>query len=329
MSMRRLWMIIGSIGFSLAAPLAAHAQALCASFPPTIVLTAKLDPFGASPAINQTVTYTITRLDSNAIDTVFVFVPEAPATTSTATISGVGNDPGDNSFSPMDVATAPTINVDSANGLKLNYAGQTGTASAQLTINIPAGANFVAGTNKLFYDVVFACKKNAGKTGTQTLTNALEIDFNEVSALKASIAGYPLDFGDITNVSTPSSKTAPISGNTVITVQSSGPYNLAINSANGYVMTQGGAAINGTHSNAVGYTLHFLGQNPSGTSSAPNGTPFTTTLCNPAGVTPGKQIPITATLNETTPGKLGGAYQDTLTFTFSPLGVGSGSTCGA
>jgi hypothetical protein len=311
-------MIFGGLLAFLAAPMAAQAQgANCAAFPPTVVLTAALDPFGSSPAINQTFTYTISNPDNNAIDVVWNLVPEPPATMSTLNVATVGNDPGDNSQADVIVASPPTINVDSPGASqKVNFGGKTHTGSVQMTVNVPAGANIKAGTNSFFYDVYYACKDNGVKTATFEVPNGLEITFTVLNALKASFAGAALNFGDITSqiagfhTSTTSS---------TINVNSSGGYVVHASSPNGFIMTPGGVLPGSVPVAArVGYTLNFLGQTPGGLSNLTTTGTWTDQDCKIAGITTQSMIPIYATLNEGGAGKTGGGYQDTVTLTFTP-----------
>ncbi|HEY3811693.1 MAG TPA: hypothetical protein VGL66_00585 [Caulobacteraceae bacterium] len=311
---RRLWMILGSLLVCLAAPIAAHAQ--CAAFPPAITISVPLDPFGASPQINTTATWTVTDPDDNAIDTVFLLVPESPATTSTATILGTGGNPGDGSNVNLVVSTPPVINVDSVNGLKLNYNGTSHSDTAILTITIPAGANLVAGQNDIFYDVYYACKSSGGvKTGTTEVSKGLDIKFTVPSELQASFAGTAMDFGDITTVTNAQAASHVVNGQ--INVKSTAPYTVAVSSAGGFIMTPGGGG--GTSAaQKIGYQWGFLSESVGGNSGGAS-TTFTTVTCKAPPSLSAVPLPVTTTLNEGGLGKASGSYKDTVSVTFTPL----------
>ena len=319
-SVRKLWIVLASLMFSLAAPLAAHAQLTnCASFPTPIVINGTVDPFGATNAINTSFSYTVTDPDSNAIDVVFLFLPTSgqpnTALASQATMQGSGANPGDNAFSPMVVSTPPTINVDSVNGEKLNYNGSGHSDTATIKIQVPGGLNLTAGQNDFFYDIYFACKGSGGlKTSTMVVSKGLDIRFSVAAELQASFAGTSLPLGDVTNDLTGQ---AAITGQ--INVKSSTSYQVSVSSPNGFLLEPGGTGATGP-SQEIGYKLTYLGQTASGVAGGVSST-WTSQHCLTASVA-GVSQAITATLNENvkgaSPGKVAGSYKDTVTVTFTP-----------
>lgn len=319
-SVRKLWIVLASLMFSLAAPLAAHAQLTnCASFPTPIVINGTVDPFGATNAINTSFSYTVTDPDSNAIDVVFLFYPTQgqpnTALAAQATMQGSGANSGDKSEPIMVVSSPPTIDVNSVNGLKLNYNGSGHSDTATIQIQVPAGLNLSAGQNDFFYDIYFACKGSGNnKTSTAVISKGLDIRFSVAAELQASFAGTSLPLGDVTNDLTGQ---AAISGQ--INVKSSTSYQVAVSSPTGFLLEPGGTGASGP-SQEIGYKLTYLGQSASGVAGGVSST-FPTQHCLTASIS-GVSQQITATLNENvkgaSPGKVSGSYQDTVSLTFTP-----------
>jgi hypothetical protein len=327
--LRKLWVVLGALLVSFAAPMAAHAAVgpECAVFPGVVTLTGTVDPFNNTVAINATVSYTVSNPTNNAIDVVFLFYPTQgqPNTTNAGkvTVTGTGANSGDNTWSPMIVTSPPTINVDSANGLKLNYGSNSQhNDTATLTINVPGGLNLQSGQNDFFYDVYYACKASAGvKTATFVQSQGLDIRFTVPAELEASFAGTSLPLGDVTNDLTGGSV---ISG--MLNVKSTAAYTVAVTSPNGFVMEPGGSGATNA-SQKIGYKIDYLGQSVGNTSGGVAPT-FPTQTCATANVS-GVNQTIKATLNEDVKnqGKAASTnYKDTLSVTFTPLATPPGGS---
>ncbi|HWE48088.1 MAG TPA: hypothetical protein VG407_18875 [Caulobacteraceae bacterium] len=329
--LRKLWVVLGALLVSLAAPLAAHAAVgpECAVFPGVVTLTGTVDPFNQTVAINASVSYAVSNPTDNAIDVVFLFYPTPgkpnAANAGQVTITGTGANPGDNTWSPMIVTSPPTINVDSANGLKLNYNGSGHDDVATMAVNVPGGLNLQAGQNDFYYDVYYACKASGGvKTATFVQSQGLDIRFTVPAELQASFAGTSLPLGDVSN---------DLNGGSVISgmlnVKSTAAYTVAVTSPNGFVMEPGGSGATNA-SQKIGYKIAYLSQTVGNTSGGVAPT-FPQQTCAAANVS-GVNQTITATLNEDVKNQGKAAsnnYMDTLSVTFTPLATPPGGTLNA
>lgn len=189
------------------------------------------------------------------------------------------------------------------------------TQTNQFVVSIPGGLDLNAG-DPLVFDIRYVCD---GENGVQdvrspaTLTDAMTIRINVLSALQASYAGPALDFGEIGSVSDLQAAAHSVTG--AIRVASSGPYTVGLSSENGYRMTFSGGNLGDT-AQTIRYSTHFLGQTKSNASPS-----FTTVACQRAG-TGGQNLPITVTLQEGGTAKSASpSYRDTLTVTVTPLAM--------
>jgi len=201
---------------------------------------------------------------------------------------------------------------------------QADTVPLSLTVTIPPGVNLPAGQS-ISFDIVYVCTGSGGLNNVSiptTLTQAITIQINVVSALQASYAGSSLDFGEIGSLTDTQAGTHTLNG--AVRVASTGPYSVTLVSANGYKMTYSGGNLS-TASQTIKYSAHFLGQTPDTTNPT-----FATMVCSPAG-TGGQNLPISVTLREGGQTKSPSpSYRDTMTVTVTPLLVpygGGTSAC--
>lgn len=289
-------------------------------------LAISYDPFNPAPVGNLNATITFTRPSQqggaktqaarfylvqpagqpayqilyNGVNVLF----SAPYTTA-PTLSNTG------SISPTAAGTAIQI---------WGTASDPDTVTVPLTITIPPGADLTAG-EPLRFDVRYVCKGTGGLSDVnspQILPNAITVQITVLSALQASYAGPAMDFGEIGNITTATVAGAPAtytrSGQ--IRVASSGPYSVAMNSANTYRLQAGGP-------DSINYQTTFLGQTVS--NAVPS---FTTRTCVRAGVA-GVNLPISTRLLEGGQSKAPApVYSDTISVTVTPLATaGSTSNC--
>ena len=189
------------------------------------------------------------------------------------------------------------------------------TVSIPLVVTIPGNLNLVAG-DPIVFDIRYICRGQSRLESVYfpaTLTDAMTVRINVLSALQASYAGPALDFGEVGAVTDSQAPTHSIAGN--VRVASSGPFTVTMNSANAYRMTYPGGNI-ATTAETLRYSARFLGQTKS--SATPN---FSTVYCNRAG-TGGQILPISVTLLEGGTTRVPSPnYLDTLTVTVAPLAV--------
>ena len=241
--------------------------------------------------------------------------------------SGNGGPTGSNIFFGTN-QTPPILNINAGSpapgvfrwAFSGNNAGSD-TFTLNLTLQLPANLNLIAGTT-LPFDIVYSCNGTGGGgpfTDTGTVSNAIVVNVTILSGLQASYVGTNLDFGEVGNLTTAQVLGAPATYTTpptnYIRVASSGPYKVAIASANNYKLTfPGGSLANAAQT--LAYKALFLGQTP--TTASPT---FNTITCVRAGTDAAAGIlPIRATLLEGGQGKTpAGNYSDTITVTVTPL----------
>jgi spore coat protein U-like protein len=133
------------------------------------------------------------------------------------------------------------------------------------------------------------------------------------SAVQASYAGPPFDFGEVGDLTDAQAQSFSIVG--MVRVASTGPYSVALSSANAYRMTYpGGSPAISTQS--LRYSVRLLGQTRDSTWPI-----FSTIACARAG-SAGQNLPISVTLREGGEDKSPAPdYQDTLTITVTPLAL--------
>jgi spore coat protein U-like protein len=199
------------------------------------------------------------------------------------------------------------------------------TVALPFVVTIPPGLDLEAG-EPIVFDIVYVCLGsglNSVFTPT-TLSQAVTININVLSALQASYVGPSLDFGEIGAVT--NAQASSLSVNGAIRVASTGPYSVTMSSANNYRMIYPGGDPANT-SQSIRYSVRLLGQTRD--SVRPN---FNATTCRRAGVA-GENLALSATLQEGGQGKAPSpSYRDTVTITVTPLAVpsnGSSATCPA
>jgi hypothetical protein len=232
---------------------------------------------------------------------------------------------------------APTsVNPSSANQyLKIEFTGNNAAsdfATVNFQVTLPANLDLNASTT-LPFDAVFACSTTGGGGPTQqtgSITTAVTFPITVLSALQATYGGAPLDFGEIGDKTTAQVTASPATYVTAPTnyvrVQSSGPYEIALTSANNYYMTPGGAATTADPLQRVGYKLKFLGA-----TRLPSNTAAISTICPRAGVGTAAEdhLNIQGQLAEGGAGKVVSAnYRDTLTVTITPKAATTSTTSG-
>lgn len=198
--------------------------------------------------------------------------------------------------------------------------GLSNTVAIPLVVTIPGSLDLTAG-NPIVFDIRYICDGSGGMTNVSspaTLTAAMTIKINVLSALQASYAGPALDFGEIGAITDAQAPTRSVAGN--VRVASSGPFTVRLSSANSYRMTYPGGDL-GTSTQRIRYSTRFLGQTR--TYAAPT---FSTVACKRTGIS-GQNLPITVTLQD------GGTtrapapdYLDTLTVTVTPLAAPYGGS---
>ena len=197
--------------------------------------------------------------------------------------------------------------------------GQADIATVTFDVILPANLNLNA-SRTLSFDAVFTCKAQGGTYNNQTdigtTANALTFPVTILSALRTYFAGTALDFGEIGLV-TSDFATKNTGNNNYVYVQSSGAYDIALSSQNGFVLQN----INGVtgDNDKVKYSLDFLGATVDSVTSPTPGQTAITKNCIRAGLSSeSKQLPIKATLMEAGAGKNPSNYMDTLTVTLTP-----------
>lgn len=195
-------------------------------------------------------------------------------------------------------------------------------ATVNFTISLPAYLDLPASLN-LPFDAIFTCSTTGGGGPTTqygSISNAIVFPIEVLSALQASFAGTALDFdeiGDVTDTMVANSPNTYITDpNNHIRVQSSGPYQVQLTSANGYAMTPAGAPTSAPLQR-VNYELKFLNEVRSSTNTA-----TIQTVCSRAGVgtVAEDQLDLQARLTEGGANHVvSGNYRDILTVTLSPL----------
>ncbi len=194
-------------------------------------------------------------------------------------------------------------------------AGQPDTVAIPLVVTIPPNLDLAAGS-EIKFDLVYICTGTGGLLDVSLptrLNNAITLQLNILSALQASYIGSTLDFGEIGSLSDTDALQRTITG--AIRVASTGPYSVALSSANGYKMRYPGANPDSASQN-IRYSARMLGQTVDSFSPI-----FTTTACARAG-TAGQNLSLSVTLREGGRAKLAAPnYSDNLIITVTPIAV--------
>ncbi len=302
------------------------------------------DPFNPSGLAAATITLNLTRVNtSGGGDTRIVnFYLRANPSIGTAldgtslvptvvagSVSSAGT--GNNIFYNFN-ATPPIVSPTSlvpsgANRfLQINFTGNNaGSDTAQVTfqVSLPANLNLNAIQN-LSFDAFFGCNVQGGKDSglqqTGSFANAVTFPVVVLSALRTYYAGTALDFGEIGNITTMSLSGAPqkTSPGNYVFVQSSGAYSVTLSSQNAFKLKKPGAV---TAADEVKYSLRFLGQDVSNTTTPTAGATAISRSCVRATLSSvGNSLPIQGTLQEGGQGKNPSpTYSDVLTVTVTPL----------
>ena len=226
---------------------------------------------------------------------------------------------------PIPTVAPTSLNPVSPNNfLKIAFTGNNAasdTAQVVFDVVFPANLNLNASTS-LAFDAIFACSTTGGGPSTQqtgSLANAVVFPVTVLSALRTYFAGTALDFGEIGNVTqVPADySTHKTSLSNYVFVQSSGAYSVTLSSANAFKLKKPG----GTAADEIKYSLHFLGQDVSNTTSpTANVTAISQTCARATLTAAGNHLPIQATLQEGGQGKNPSpTYADILTVTVTPL----------
>jgi len=279
------------------------------------------DPFNPAAISNANTSVTLSRLNgtggkkTQSVNFYFVKPAGSPAYQILHNGSNV-------LYTAPSYAGAPTLDSGNSNvQAGLVYVSFGGAAAPDaltvpFTVTIPPGVDLTAG-DPVRFDIRYVCKGTGGLASVDSeliLANAFTLNFTVLSALQASYAGPALDFGEVGTTTTATVTGAPSSYTRTgqVRVASSGPYSIAMTSANNYRLSAGGT-------DTLAYQATLLGQTVSATASA-----FTTRTCVRAGIA-GINLPLSARLLEGGQGKTPSpVYTDTLSVTITPLVAGSG-----
>ena len=322
---RRCHTLILGLAAGAASLMAGSALAQCVTFDP-VVLSGNFNPFSPTGTTVQTLTITAHRppaiggKKTQEVNFIYLRRPDTPSSLAiiqTSTGADILENPPGHVLDPNNV---------NGNEVELNFGGvgQPDTQTFTVTVTVPSGADLAAGVTDLYLDLKYFCKRTGGTADEPGITsNSLDVRINVLSALQASFVGPALDFGEIGGLTTaalPSTPNSVKQRTGSIRVASSGPYSVALTSANQFQMTYPGGSL-ATPNQRIPYSLDFLGQTR--TTASPT---FTTVTCQRAGLS-GQYLAVTPTLVEGGAGKAPAPnYQDILTVTVTPLAVPPPST---
>lgn len=190
--------------------------------------------------------------------------------------------------------------------------GQSDTITLDFVVTIPPGLDLRTGQS-LSFDILYVCSAQGGMDAVSTptiLPQAVTLRLNVLSALQASYSGPALDFGEIGGVTTADAGGHVVTGQ--MRVASSGPYLVAMTSANRYRMTYPGGDVSDPDQ-TVRYFATLLGQTRSYSSPT-----FSSVYCAAAGIG-GATAPLSVRLQDGGQDKIPSpGYRDVLTITISP-----------
>jgi spore coat protein U-like protein len=327
-SLRRLCLIL--VGFmwsgqALAAPPAAPPCGLSGSAVAPGAI--QYDPFSPSGISQVVIPLALTRFvgtgGQKTQEVYFVLTqpPGAPLYQIEATVPGGSTYANVLYYSNAVPAGLPIVSSNTLGQIAYLFGGaaQPDTVTINLRVTVPPFTNLEAAQD-IKFDIVYVCRGTGGMadvTSPVTLNDAITINVNVLSALQASYAGQPLDFGDISD---PTNTTPPASfrtaTNNYIRVQSSGPYTVNLTSGNQYRLKHPtGSLANATE--RVNYLLGFLGE----TRNNADSTAIEKTCARAGvGVSFEDHLYLRGTLEETGYGKTpaNSNYSDLLTVTITP-----------
>lgn len=191
--------------------------------------------------------------------------------------------------------------------------GQANTITIDFVVTIPPGLDLRTGQS-LTFDILYICSAQGGMNAVSTptvLPQAITLRLNVLSALQASYSGPALNFGEIGDVTAADASGHAVTGQ--MRVASSGPYLVAMTSANRYRMTYPGGDLSNPEE-TVRYFATLLGQTRSNSSPT-----FSTVYCAAAGIA-GETIPLSVRLQDGGEDKIPSpSYRDILTITITPM----------
>ncbi|MCX8476458.1 MAG: hypothetical protein MT490_11740 [Sphingomonas sp.] len=329
---RLLAALCGLLSAAVAAPALAADKGTCgvsgqALASPTITY----DPFSPTGLTQVTIPLVLTRFGTGAAKTQTVnFVLTMPVGSPNYQILYNGSSI---LYTEGNTMGHPTINSQSSGEIYYNFGGASQPDQStpfNLVVTVPANVDLSAG-RPIDFDILYVCNGTGGMADVVTpskLVSAIHIDVNVLSALQASYAGPPLDFGEVGDKTDADVAATPIERTGYVRVASSGPYSIEVASQNGYRMTFPGG--NPAVSNqSLRYSATMLGQ-----TRDPGDPSSITRICMRAGLTgsppnQGILLPLDVSLLEGGQTKTPAPnYQDILTITVSPLAATTpGTTC--
>ena len=297
--------------------------------------TIQYDPFSSVGLTTVTIPLTLTRFvgtGGKKTQSVY-FVLEKPmgspnyqvlftnGSTTSNVVYNVGGHPG-----------LPTMNSNDAGQIHYNFGGAASpdTATFNVQVSVPAGADLSAGGN-ITFDIVYKCTGTGGLadvTTSTTLAQAVSINVNVLSALQASYVGSVLDFGEVGDKTTVQVQAAPgtYTRSGYIRVASSGAYSISMTSDNNYRLKYSGGDAE-MPAQSLAYSASLVGITRNGISGGPiaEQSPITKT-CTRAGIG-GIFLPVSVVLNEGGSAKTPApVYSDFLNVTVTPLVAAVGAS---
>lgn len=302
----------GTLAFvaSLWAAPAFGAQCASVSFSPASVTVPAWNPI--SPGAQQAAfTMSLTRVSTstNAIRIIFTDSNDSSQPVKLGT-SGTASGPpyqlldpsGNNIVYPLNTSIT---SVKPTPLVEYQSKSSNNTVQVGLRVYVPAntpGTDFVNGTYGETLNYVIQCANSGNNTNPidgPTSGPAVSLTIpNLVSLTTASAA--TLDFQSFTSL------TQQLN----VGLKSTGPVNVAINSANNLAMVRGGAASPYPDNSKIGYSLKL-------NNALITANPYNLTNQPRAGVA-GTSWPLVLSLPSTPSGKIAGSYSDTITLTLSP-----------
>jgi hypothetical protein len=221
--------------------------------------------------------------------------------------------------------------------LKINFTGNnaaSNTAAVTFAVTLPANLNITAST-QLSFDAFFGCNVQGGSGNGNdqqgSFANAVSFPITVLSALRASYVGTALEFGEIGTITNVTAPTINTGNSNYVRVQSSGPYNVTLQSANAFRLKHPSGSL-AVPAERVPYTLRFLGVDRNNASHPGLNAVAITQNCLRAGVPASEadELYIRATLEEGGQGKTPSPnYTDQLIVTVTPLAGSPASPAGA
>ncbi|MBB3860347.1 hypothetical protein GGQ88_001613 [Novosphingobium hassiacum] len=300
------------------------------------------DPFSPSGLQSLDIPLTLTRVNGTGgkktQEAYFILTKPAgsPAYTVQATVpngSTFSNVLYDSNALP---AQLPTISNIAQGQISVQFGGasQPDSLTINIRVSVPANVNLSAG-GTIDFGIRYVCKGTGGLSDVLTPVDrpsGISININVLSALRASFVGTALDFGELAQVTAAQASTVKTSASNYVRVQSSGPYTVSLavegTDTNPYTLTPNATATNDTLQR-IGYSLKFLGQTRSPSSTSP-----ITQTCARAGVGDAVEdrLPLQGTLIDGGSNKtISPNYSEFLVVTITPqvAGFNAPTDCGS